>query len=129
MFHSVEIAAPADLSSIHSDLVSRAIPGYLGLARENGQLLVCFDGEAPPENSVLATLSVLVESAVTAAPSPAWDEVRRRRIPLIDEADVQINKAEDQGRDTKALRTYRQALRDVTKGAEPANPVWPTRPW
>lgn len=61
--------------------------------------------------------------------SLAWDPVRAARLPLLDAADIAINKAEDQGKDLTPLRTYRQALRDVTKGLNPDQPVWPPRPW
>lgn len=39
---------------------------------------------------------------------------RAERNQLLSECDIMINKAEDNGEDTTALRTYRQALRDAT---------------
>lgn len=39
---------------------------------------------------------------------------RAERNQLLDEVDIEINKAEDNSLDTTALRTYRQALRDAT---------------
>ena len=53
--------------------------------------------------------------------------IRQQREPLLSEADILINKALDKGSDVSALRTYRQALRDVTK-QDPANVVWPQKP-
>lgn len=41
-------------------------------------------------------------------------EFRRDRNILLDKVDIEINKAEDLGQDTKDLRVYRQALRDST---------------
>ena len=55
-------------------------------------------------------------------------EIRKQREPLLKEADVLIYKAEDLGQDTAALRTYRQALRDVTEQEDMANVVWPVKP-
>ncbi|ATC93514.1 phage tail assembly chaperone [Pseudoalteromonas tunicata] len=43
------------------------------------------------------------------------DEVREVRSTLLTQADILINKADDQAQDSSALRQYRQALRDVTK--------------
>ena len=43
------------------------------------------------------------------------DEVREARSTLLAQADILINKAEDKGQDSSALRQYRQDLRDVTK--------------
>lgn len=58
-----------------------------------------------------------------------WDAVRAQRAPLLAEADVAINKAEDLDQPTAALRSYRQALRDITTQDSPETCVWPTRPW
>lgn len=43
------------------------------------------------------------------------DEFRANRNTLLKEVDIEINKAEDLGEDTKILRAYRQCLRDATK--------------
>lgn len=40
--------------------------------------------------------------------------LRAARKPLLDEADIEINKIMDAGLDASAMRAYRQALRDVT---------------
>lgn len=42
------------------------------------------------------------------------NEFRAERNTLLDRADKAINKAEDLGKDSATLRTYRQALRDAT---------------
>lgn len=42
------------------------------------------------------------------------DEFRAKRNVLLDKVDKAINIAEDLGQDSKALRTYRQELRDAT---------------
>lgn len=42
------------------------------------------------------------------------DEFRLERNALLDKVDKAINKAEDLGKDSAILRTYRQALRDAT---------------
>lgn len=58
-----------------------------------------------------------------------WDGVRAQRAPLLERADIEFNKALDQGKDTKPISEYRQVLRDITKGADPALVVWPKTPW
>ena len=42
------------------------------------------------------------------------DEFRANRNTLLKEVDIKINIAEDLGKDSTILRTYRQALRDAT---------------
>jgi hypothetical protein len=61
--------------------------------------------------------------------APTWTAVRLERAPLLDAADKRINTLDDNGQPTTIERAYRQALRDVTKQADPENPVWPIRPW
>lgn len=41
-------------------------------------------------------------------------QFRFDRDSLLNKTDIEINKSEDLGQDTKALRAYRQALRDAT---------------
>lgn len=48
------------------------------------------------------------------SPEIAGNIVRDIRNTLLSEADILIFKAEDLGQDTTALRSYRQALRDIT---------------
>ena len=50
-------------------------------------------------------------------------QFRAERDALLIEADVEINKAEDLGKDSSSWRAYRQALRDSTE-----NWVLPTKP-
>lgn len=58
-----------------------------------------------------------------------WDLVRDERMPKLIEADIEINKLEDQALDASAWRTYRQALRDIPQNqADPNNITWPTKP-
>jgi hypothetical protein len=54
--------------------------------------------------------------------------LRSLRSPLIIEADYKINTLEDAGSDASAWKTYRQKLRDITKGDDLDNPTWPTKP-
>jgi hypothetical protein len=58
-----------------------------------------------------------------------WDAVRAQRTPLLERADIEFNKSLDRGLPTQPISEYRQQLRDVTKGADPANPSWPVPPW
>ena len=52
-----------------------------------------------------------------------------QRVPLLDDADRAINKAEDNGLDSKVLRQYRQALRDITgQSGFPEKVKWPKVP-
>ena len=54
-------------------------------------------------------------------------EIRAKREKLFPEADFKINMLSDTGADATKWRTYRQALRDITKG-NLNNPTWPTKP-
>ena len=56
------------------------------------------------------------------------DIARSDRVDLLEEADIEIYKLEDSGGDVSAWRTYRQALRDITKQSDPSNLTWPTKP-
>lgn len=59
----------------------------------------------------------------------ALDSIRKMRNDLLLDADFAINKAEDNGKPSKALREYRQALRDITsQPGYPSNIIWPTKP-
>jgi hypothetical protein len=71
---------------------------------------------------------VLVDST----PRPyTWDEIRQLRAPLLERADIEINKAQDAG-DAQAeaiWRAYRVALRNVPQAFETADEVeWPVEP-
>ena len=54
-------------------------------------------------------------------------EIRSKREKLFPEADFKINMLLDTGADASAWRTYRQSLRDITKG-NLDKPNWPTKP-
>ena len=56
------------------------------------------------------------------------DMARSKRMRLFEEADIEIYKLEDSGADSSAWRTYRQALRDITKQSDPSNLTWPNKP-
>mgnify|MGYP003152969362 CR=1 FL=1 len=53
--------------------------------------------------------------------------IRNTREPLLREADHSIFILEDAGSNASAWRTYRQRLRDITKG-NLDNPSWPNKP-
>lgn len=52
------------------------------------------------------------------------DRLSALREPLLAEADIEINKLEDNGGDSSAWRTYRQALRDITEEFKKVNGEW-----
>lgn len=54
--------------------------------------------------------------------------IRAKRKPMLEEADILINIAVDNGQNTTALRAYRQSLRDITSQQDIYSPVWPTKP-
>ena len=56
------------------------------------------------------------------------EDIRQRRWPLLEEADIEIYKLEDSGGNTAAWRTYRQQLRDVTTQSDLNNISWPSKP-
>jgi len=59
----------------------------------------------------------------------SWDYIRDERAPLLFEADVAINRKEDLGKNSKAWREYRQALRDIPQNfVKPAKVQWPRKP-
>ena len=76
----------------------------------------------------LAADEILVEEQ----PVPYVDlaaEARAQRAVLLAKADFAVNRGEDNGIDTKAWRTYRQALRDLTdQPSFPASITWPVAP-
>ena len=63
-------------------------------------------------------------------PAPAWADIRSKRNGLLAETDWVVVKAQETGEAVPAAwATYRQALRDLPANtADPANPVWPTKP-
>ena len=56
------------------------------------------------------------------------EAIRNERYHLLQEADWQIHKIEDASGDSSAWRTYRQALRDITKASDIYNVTWPSKP-
>ena len=60
----------------------------------------------------------------------AFDALRRVRDEMLAASDWVVVKAQEAGEAVPAAwATYRQALRDLpTNTADPANPVWPTKP-
>lgn len=120
-----------DIDGLHAHLGALALPGLNGHSQDIGSGMLHFefpdrDEEGEPLTAgELAQMDALVASYVF---KPSWQPVRETRAPLLEAADHAINKAEDQGQDTAALRAYRQALRDVTKQADPENVIWPSPP-
>tara|TARA_Y100000782_G_scaffold41136_1_gene45866 strand:- start:298285 stop:298593 length:309 start_codon:yes stop_codon:yes gene_type:complete len=61
----------------------------------------------------------------------AWQSIRNKRSPLLDDADRMIEIALDNNdaQAEAAARAYRQALRDVPQDfSDPDDVVWPTKP-
>lgn len=52
------------------------------------------------------------------------NQLRARRIPLLVEADVKINIAEDDGKDASAWRAYRKELRNITEQFKKVDGSW-----
>jgi len=63
-------------------------------------------------------------------PQQIWADIRSERNGLLAETDWVVVKAQEAGEAVPAAwATYRQALRDLPANtADPANPVWPTKP-
>jgi hypothetical protein len=59
-----------------------------------------------------------------------FNDTRILRSILFEEADIEINKLDDAGLDSSAWRSYRQALRDVTKQITSADSevIFPEKP-
>lgn len=60
----------------------------------------------------------------------SWSDLRKKRNSLIAETDWEIVKHKELGTNVPAaLKTYRQALRDLPDNtSDPANPTWPVKP-
>lgn len=115
-----------DLMGLHAALQASSIPGITGITTDYDQLYVELPTRETVTDEELAAIEQLVAVHVAI---PSWDEVRRKRTPLLAEADWRIQRAEDQGADAAPLRAYRQALRDVTTQPDPQNVTWPAAPW
>jgi len=58
-----------------------------------------------------------------------WANIRRIRDKLLAASDVELMKRRDQGKDTAAMASYRQALRDIPQTyADAASVQWPAKP-
>lgn len=79
---------------------------------------------------VVYSVVALTSEELAERADAAWDSARYERVPKLLIADHLVNKAQDAGdADAEAAaRAYRQALRDITNQADPANVVWPTKP-
>lgn len=115
-----------DLMGLHAALAASSIPGITGISTDYDQLYVELPTRDRVTDDELAAIEQLVAVHVAA---PSWDEVRRKRVPLLADADWRVQRAEDQGEDTAPLRAYRQALRDVTTQPDPNDVTWPAAPW
>lgn len=61
--------------------------------------------------------------------STAWATVKSRRAELLGQTDWMVTRAAERGESLEpAWLAYRQALRDITKQADPTNIVWPKAP-
>ena len=91
----------------------------------NGQLVS--KGEPPTEHHQFNYTTKQWEDPRTAATE--WVQVRSKRDALLSETDWVVTKAVEIGSPVPAnWKTYRQALRDVTKQADPFALVWPSPP-
>lgn len=115
-----------DLMSLHAALAASSIPGITGISTDYDQLYVELPTRDTVSDAELAAIEQLVAVHVAV---PSWDEVRRKRVPMLASADWRIQRAEDQGEDVTPLRAYRQALRDVTTQPDPNDVTWPAAPW
>ena len=81
-------------------------------------------------NQVTLDQSVVNAAAIEVAAEQALVRLRSKRNQLIAETDWEIVKHKELGTNVPtALKTYRQALRDLPANTtDPANPVWPTKP-
>ena len=78
--------------------------------------LVCLERAKPSKYHILENkVWVITNEDQAKLDREAFEaDFRKQRGALLAEADILINKAADSGKDTTALRTYRQALRDAT---------------
>lgn len=99
-----------------------SIPGLevLGLSSElNPESIdlsrLSWDGEALAEDSdkILAVRQAKSNSVLAA--------IRELRKPLLEDADIEINKADDNSLDAASLRNYRKALRGCTDDLKKVN--------
>ena len=76
-----------------------------------------------------AVIAGMAPAAYT-PPAITWADIRSKRDGLLAETDWVVVKAQEVGEAVPAAwAIYRQALRDLPANtADPANPVWPTKP-
>jgi hypothetical protein len=114
-----------DLAVLDKTIRTLNLTGFGGLSCDGTSLFAEFEGDAEIPAEDKAALDATIKAYVYA---PSWDKVREDRIPLLDAADICFRRCFDNDMDTAALKVYRQALRDVTKGPDPLKPVWPVKP-
>lgn len=89
------------------------------------ELLKIFEEQA----AIDATLPPTVQLSFDDVAEFELAKIRMEREALLKEADIAILKLEDAGADASAWRTYRQALRDITKNPTYVHLItWPTKP-
>lgn len=115
-----------DLMGLHAALMACNIPGVSGVSTDYDMLHIEIPLRDRVTDDELAAIKAIVDRCIAV---PDWDEARRKRIGMLSEADWRISKAEDNGERQEELRAYRQALRDITKQSDPANVIWPVKPW
>ena len=102
---------------------------YLGLNANYCKLT-----QAPPPHSIVEwsgpdpqpTQSELEAAYAAAVLAQAWVDLRTKRNELLADTDFFANTDVTM---PDAMRTYRQALRDLPANtSDPANPTWPTKP-
>jgi hypothetical protein len=97
-------------------------------ATENGVLL------SIPVSAGNTQYDTIISKKLTIAaytpPAITWADIRSKRNGLLAETDWVVVKAQETGEAVPAAwAIYRQALRDLpANAADPANPVWPTKP-
>jgi hypothetical protein len=107
------------LNGLRHDAIYRLFPMVFAITSDGGEATVEHSDDLvlPPDADVDRELL-----------QQKWDKIRQQRAPLLREADWLVSRAEDQGVGVDEARTYRQALRDVTKQPDPENVIWPTKP-
>jgi uncharacterized protein involved in exopolysaccharide biosynthesis len=99
--------------------IYRAHPNVVTIDDEAG----AFDADG---NSVEINQALVDAAAIEVAAEQALSNLRRQRNQLLAETDYL---ALADATLTDEMREYRQALRDLPSNtADPANPVWPTKP-
>jgi hypothetical protein len=106
-------------------LQADGIAGLTGVSTYSGTVAI----EMPGRDVPLSAQEQATIQALVASHPASWQRVRSEREPLLRETDWRIQRAEDEGGDSSALRRYRQALRDVTEEPDAREVVWPARPW